>query len=153
MDIVLKNVGRWRGNRCSAVQSFMRHVGSDGLTHKTEKSLSRESSLAIHGLFDPGLESVADETGYQLLQRNMLLLCEFAKMAQEIIGQHNEDVRIRVHYDPPSAFSRRRPGVSQRMDKVRSVPSVQLKVDRGSHHRGWHCSPMNPNQRANRTCR
>jgi hypothetical protein len=78
-------------------------------------------------LFDPGLESVADETGYQLRQRNMLLLCEFAKMAQEIIGQHNEDVRIRVHYDPPSAFSRRRPGASQRMDKVRSVPGVQLK--------------------------
>ena len=87
VDIVLKNVERWRGNRPSAVQSFMRHVGSDGLTHKTEKSLSRESGLAIHGLFDPGLESVADETGYQPPQRNMLLRCEFAKMAEEIIGQ------------------------------------------------------------------
>src|SRR5271166_6535531 len=110
----------------------MRHVGSDGLTHKTEKSLSHESSLAIHRLFDPGLECVADQTGYQPTQRDMLLLGDSAEVAQKIVGQDNDDFGIGVHCDPPSAFSRRRPGASQRMDKVRSVPGVQLKVDRGS---------------------
>src|SRR5208337_1271901 len=98
--------------------------------------LSRESSLAIHGLFDPGLECVADQTGYQPPQRNMLLLCEFAKMAQEIIGQHNEDFGIGVHCDPPSAISRRHSCEVQRTDKVLRIPGVQSKVGRESLDRG-----------------
>ena len=97
----------------------MRHVGSDGLTHKTEKSLSHESSLAIHRLFDPGLECVADQTGYQPTQRDVLLLGDSAEVAQKIVGQDNDDFGIGVQCKPPSAISRRHSDGVQRVDKGR----------------------------------
>jgi hypothetical protein len=85
---------------------------------QTQRSAFQERSLAIHRLFDLGLEGVADQTGYQPTQRDMFLLSEFAKMAQEIVGQDNEYVGTSVHSDPPSAIIRRRSDGVPRMDKV-----------------------------------
>ena len=75
-------------------------------------------------------EGVANETGDQPTQRDMLLLSDFAEVAQEIIGQDDVDAGIGVHRDPPPAISRRHSYEVQRTDKVRWVPGVQLKVDR-----------------------
>jgi len=86
---------------------------------QTQRSASHESSLAIHRLFDPGLEGVADETGDKPPQRDMLLLGESAEVAEQIVGQNDENARIGVHCDPSSAISRRQSSEVQGTDKFR----------------------------------
>ena len=52
---------------------------------QTQRSASRERSLAIHLLFDPGLEGVTDQTGNQPAKANVLRLGGLPLMDQQII--------------------------------------------------------------------
>ena len=58
---------------------------------RLEGQLPVRADLAIHRLFDLRLEGVADQSSYQPTQRDMLLLGDFAEVAQEIIGQDNDE--------------------------------------------------------------
>ncbi len=46
---------------------------------------------------DPGFKSVADEPCYQPTQWDMFLLGDSAEVAEQIIGQNDENARIGVH--------------------------------------------------------
>jgi hypothetical protein len=62
---------------------------------------SATRSLAIHRVIDPALEGIAEQTGYQPTQRNMLLLSKSTEVAKQIVGQDNADFRIGfqdIHY-------------------------------------------------------
>ena len=45
----------------------------------------------------PEFKSVADEPGYQPTQWDVLLLSDSAEVAEQIIGQNDENARIGVH--------------------------------------------------------
>ena len=85
---------------------------------QTQRSASHESSLAIYCLFDTSFHGVADQSGDQPTQRDVLLLGESAELAQQIVGQNNMNVRICVHCELPSAINKRYSNAPRRMDKV-----------------------------------
>ena len=86
----LRSRSAWREGFLELEESTLTCIFASITIRQTQRSASHERSLAIHRLFDPGLEGVADQTGYQPTQRDMLLLGDSAKMAQEIVGQDNE---------------------------------------------------------------
>ncbi len=75
--------------------------------------------MTIPSSLQLGLKSVVDQTSYQPTQGDAPLLGDFAKVAEEIIGQDNVDLRIGVRCDPPSVVSRRHSDAIQITDQVR----------------------------------
>ncbi len=129
-------------------------------------SASHERNLAIHRLFNLGLEGVADQTGNQPTQRDVLLLSPLPQMVQKIVRQGNPNLRSCVHADPMSATSVAASAHCFVMSVVHSLFLQRWNLKEKSREpTQFEIHPFRyalirslwtltkPNHRANRTCR
>jgi hypothetical protein len=133
---------------------------------QTQRSASHERNLAIHRLLDLGLEGVADQTGNQPTQRDVLLLSPLPQMVQKIVRQGNPNLRSCVHADPMSATSVAASAHCFVMSVVHSLFLQRWNLKEKSREPTQFEIPTlrydlirspstltKPNHRANRTCR